>query len=90
MMSSTNFLKASYVSGSSDGHQCVSSFYSSVENPHYMNQLQYMSMSERIGQFNSGYLVNYSLACLLSVSKAASGGGDSLGNGPRAGGSGSA
>jgi hypothetical protein len=60
MTSSANFPKALYVSGSSNGQEGVSSFYSSVENPHYMNQSQPMSMNERIGQFNSGYAASYS------------------------------
>jgi hypothetical protein len=60
MMSSTNFYTASYVSGSSNGQEGVSFFYSSVENPHYMNQSQHMPMNERIDQFNSSYPVSYS------------------------------
>jgi hypothetical protein len=55
-----SFHEASYVSGSNNFQHGVSSFYSLVENSHCINRSRLMPMNERIGQFNSNHLVNYS------------------------------
>jgi hypothetical protein len=55
-----SFHETSYVSGPNNFQHGVSSFYSSVENSHCINQLRHMLMDERIGQLNYNYQANYS------------------------------
>jgi hypothetical protein len=55
-----SFHEASYVSGPNNFQHSVSSFYSSVENSHCINQSRPMPMDERIGQLRSNHQVNYS------------------------------